>query len=50
MERVGAETTGIHEFLVRVRGAELIGVALTQAPVPDTPRWSSCGTRRRSST
>ena len=38
MERVGAQTTGIHEFLMRLRGGERIGVALTEAPVPDAAR------------
>jgi len=38
MERVGAETRGIHEFLMRVRAGELIGVALTEAPVPEPAR------------
>jgi hypothetical protein len=38
MERVGAQTAGIHEFLMRLRGGERIGVALTEAPVPDAAR------------
>jgi hypothetical protein len=38
MERVGARTNGIHEFLMRLRGGERVGVALTEAPVPDAAR------------
>jgi DUF3050 family protein len=38
MEQVGAETRGIHTFLMRLRGGERIGVALTEAPVPDAAR------------
>jgi hypothetical protein len=38
MERVGAETGGIHELLRRVRGGEPIGVALASAPVPEAAR------------
>jgi hypothetical protein len=38
MERVGADTRGIQEFLIRVRGGNRIGVALTEAPVPDAAR------------
>jgi hypothetical protein len=38
MEQVGADTRGIQEFLIRVRGGNRIGVALTEAPVPDPAR------------
>jgi hypothetical protein len=38
MTRVGADTTSIHELLKRVREGQVLGVALTEAPVPDAAR------------